>query len=78
MTHLIINNEHDMELSIETTTKLAKLDNTSVTLEFPSEEFANIFMENLFVSMKDAGIKKDTKMQLQVIFPVEEDDDDRT
>jgi|TARA_R100000152_G_C6738151_1_gene162114 hypothetical protein len=78
MTHLIINNEHDMEASIETTTQLAKLDNTSVTLEFPSEEFANIFMENLFVSMKDAGIKKDTKMQLQVIFPVEEDDDDRT
>jgi len=78
MTHLIINNEHDMETSIEATTELAKLDNTSVTLEFPSEEFANIFMENLFVSMKDAGIKKDTKMQLQVIFPVEEDEDDRT
>tara|TARA_R100001510_G_C7644154_1_gene201630 strand:- start:1161 stop:1364 length:204 start_codon:yes stop_codon:yes gene_type:complete len=67
-----------METSIEATTELAKLDNTSVTLEFPSEEFANIFMENLFVSMKDAGVSKDTKMQLQVIFPVEEDEDDRT
>ncbi len=76
MTHLIINSEGDMEKGIEEATKLAKIDGSSLTLELPSESFAKMFMENMFVAFVEAGVKKDTNMQLNVMFPVEEDMDE--
>ena len=40
MTHMIINSEGDMEKGIEEATKLAVIDSSSLTLEFPTENFA--------------------------------------
>ena len=76
MTHMIINSEGDMEKGIEEATKLAKIESSSLTLEFPTESFAKVFMENMFVAFVEAGVKKDTNMQLNVMFPVEEDNDE--
>ena len=76
MTHMIINSEGDMEKGIEEATKLAVIDSSSLTLEFPTESFAKVFMENMFVAFVEAGVKKDTNMQLNVMFPVEEDIDE--
>ena len=76
MTHMIINSEGDMEKGIEEATKLAVIDSSSFTLEFPTESFAKVFMENMFVAFVEAGVKKDTNMQLNVMFPVEEDIDE--
>jgi len=76
MTHMIINSEGDMEKGIEEATKLAVIDSSSLTLEFPTESFAKVFMENMFVAFVKAGVKKDTNMQLNVMFPVEEDMDE--
>ena len=76
MTHMIINSEGDMEKGIEEATKLAAIDSSSLTLEFPTESFAKMFMENMFVAFVEAGVKKDTNMQLNVMFPVEEDMDE--
>jgi len=76
MTHLIINSEGDMEKGIEEATKLACIDSSSLTLEFPTESFAKMFMENMFIAFVEAGVKKDTNMQLNVMFPVEEDMDE--
>ena len=76
MTHMIINSEGDMEKGIEEATKLAVIDSSSLTLEFPTENFAKVFMENMFVAFVEAGVKKDTNMQLNVMFPVEEDMDE--
>ncbi len=76
MTHMIINSEGDMEKGIEEATKLAVIDSSSLTLEFPTENFAKVFMENMFVAFVEAGVKKDTNMQLNVMFPVEEDIDE--
>lgn len=76
MTHMIINSEGDMEKGIEEATKLAVIDSSSLTLEFPTENFAKVFMENMFVAFVEAGVKRDTNMQLNVMFPVEEDIDE--
>ncbi len=76
MTHLVINSEGDMEKGIEEATKLAKIDGSNLTLELPSENFAKLFMENMFVAFVEAGVKKETNMQLNVMFPVEEDDNE--
>ena len=76
MTHMIINSEGDMEKGIEEATKLAVIDSSSLTLEFPTESFAKVFMENMFVAFVEAGVKRDTNMQLNVMFPVEEDIDE--
>ena len=76
MTHLVINSEGDMEKGIVEATELAKVDNSTLTIELPSESFAKVFMENMFVAFVEAGVKKDTNMQLNVMFPVEEDMDE--
>jgi hypothetical protein len=73
---MIINSEGDMEKGIEEATKLAVIDSSSLTLEFPTENFAKVFMENMFVAFVEAGVKRDTNMQLNVMFPVEEDIDE--
>ena len=65
-----------MEKGIKEATKLAQIDGSSLTLELPSEPFAKVFMENMFVAFVKAGVKKDTNMQLNVMFPVEEDIDE--
>tara|TARA_Y100000004_G_scaffold186401_1_gene237891 strand:- start:190 stop:414 length:225 start_codon:yes stop_codon:yes gene_type:complete len=65
-----------MEKGIEEATKLAKIDGSNLTLELPSENFAKLFMENMFVAFVEAGVKKETNMQLNVMFPVEEDDNE--
>jgi|TARA_R100000479_G_C6282954_1_gene163666 hypothetical protein len=74
--HLIINSEGDMESGIETATRLAKKEDSSLTLEFPSEEFAKLFIDNMFVSFVDNKIPKQSKMKLNVIFPTEEEFDE--
>ena len=76
MTHIMIDSEGDMESGLKTATDLAKIEGSSLTLEFPSEGFAKVFMENMFVSFVEAGIPKDVKMKLNVMFPVEEEDND--
>ena len=76
MTHLIINSEGDMEKGIVEATELAQIEGSSLTIELPSESFAKVFMENMFVAFVEAGVKKDTNMQLNVMFPAEEDMDE--
>lgn len=76
MTHIMVSSEGDMEEGIKTATKLAAMDKASLTLEFPSEKFAKIFMENMFVSFVEAGISKESNMNLNVMFPMENDNEE--
>ena len=76
MTHIVIDSEGDMESGLETATRLAKIEGSNLTLEFPSEGLAKVFMENMFVSFVEANIPKDTNMNLNVMFPMEEDEDE--
>ena len=76
MTHIVIDSEGDMESGLETATKLAKIEGSNLTLEFPSEGLAKVFMENMFVSFVQAKIPKDTNMNLNVMFPMEENENE--
>lgn len=76
MTHIIISSEGDMESGIEKATELAKLEAANLTLEFPSENFAKVFMENMFVAFIDAKVPKDSNMNLNVMFPMENDNEE--
>ena len=76
MTHLVINSEGDMEKGITEAVTLAKIDGSNLTIELPSENFVKLFMENMFVAFVEAGVKKETDMQLNVMFPEEEDNDE--
>ena len=76
MTHIVIDSEGDMESGLETATRLAKIEGSSLTLEFPSEGFAKMFMENMFVAFIDAKVPKDSNMNLNVMFPMENDNEE--
>lgn len=70
MSHLLVSNEHEMEVSIKYITKVAKLDGkTYMTLSFPSGFLAKTFMDNLVDNFIEEEVPNDTQLELDIIIP---------
>ena len=77
MTHLIVDNEGEIEISIDMAVGLAKLSKEPITLElsFPSVGLMKIFSANLFNSFITKEVPSDNKLELILNIPEEGSDD---
>ena len=76
MTHLIVDNEGEIEISIDMAVRLAKNVRTPITLElsFPSVGLMKIFSTNLFKSFIKKQVPTDNKLELILNVPEEPND----
>lgn len=73
MSHLIITNEHDMEVQVEYVTEIARMNsNSTIDITFPSKGFATLFMENLMSNFSRENIRKDCGLHLILNIPPDE------
>jgi len=76
MTHLIVNNEHEIECSIAAAVDIAKVATKPIELElsFPSVGLMKIFSTNLVNSFIINQVPKDNHLQLIFNVPDERDE----
>ena len=77
MTHLFVDNEGEIEISIDMAVGLAKNAETPITLElsFPSVGLMKIFSTNLFKSFIKKQVPTDNKLELILNVPEESSDE---
>tara|TARA_Y100000593_G_C4173788_1_gene268409 strand:+ start:168 stop:407 length:240 start_codon:yes stop_codon:yes gene_type:complete len=76
MTHLIVDNEGDLEMGIKMAAHLAITSKDAMTLElsFPSVELMKIFSHNLFHTFVNSKVPQDNKLELIFNVPGETPD----
>ena len=74
MTHLIVDNEGEIEISIDMAVELARNARAPITLElsFPSVGLMKIFANNLCNSFVKQKIPQDNQLELILNIPEEE------
>ena len=78
MTHLIIENEGDMEHGLEYAFKLAITDSNckKLRISFPSEGMMTIFVRNLFETFLTNGIPANNGLDICLTVPKEKGEKD--
>tara|TARA_R110001592_G_scaffold158191_2_gene389282 strand:+ start:9390 stop:9629 length:240 start_codon:yes stop_codon:yes gene_type:complete len=71
---LHVENEGEMELALTQAVKLAKLQDTSMCIEFNCRQMMAIFTTNLFDSFLKEQVSPSSGFNLQLIVPTTEED----
>lgn len=71
---LHVENEGEMELALDQAVKLAKLQNTTMCIEFNCKQMMVIFTTNLFDSFLKEQVSPSGSFNLQLIVPADEQD----
>tara|TARA_E500000178_G_C16974333_1_gene732566 strand:- start:473 stop:724 length:252 start_codon:yes stop_codon:yes gene_type:complete len=73
-----IESEHGMDEAIESTVKLAGRikGKKKLTFGFPSETLSQIFIHNLVASLEEAGLPVQNNLEINIVLPKEDLDDE--
>jgi len=73
MSKMFIESEYDMDMALAETIKLVKLKNASLDVGFDNLGMVNIFLENLYMMLKEQNIAPDEKdFQLNIMVRQDE------
>tara|TARA_E500000178_G_C16405907_1_gene480808 strand:+ start:141 stop:380 length:240 start_codon:yes stop_codon:yes gene_type:complete len=73
----IVQSEHDMDRVISDAIQMSKdiQDTKKMRISFPSDQLADIFLENLMGKFIEAGIPFENNLEVTIVLPKDEEND---
>ena len=73
----IVQSEHDMDRVISDAIQMSKdiQDIKKMRISFPSDQLADIFLENLMGKFIEAGIPFENNLEVTIVLPKDEEND---